>query len=438
MREQYERLPYPPRDPEHEKRMLHPTCAEHLDQLNFHCFGGSQDFKDAFRVLVAGGGTGDASVFLGEQLRATDAKITHLDVSGASLLVARERAAVRGLTNIEFVHGSLLDLRPASSGPFDYINCSGVLHHLHDPDAGMRALASVLKPTGVIGAMVYGLYGRTGVYQMQELMRRVNGVDRSMREQLENCKSMLASLPASNWFRRQREELVDLKAGDAGIYDLLLHSRDRAYTVDGVYDLAAAAGLRIFTFLKLNGGGQVDYNPDRHIKDPCLRETIASMSVRERQALAELISGDEIKHTFYCGRAQVEAPSFADEAMVPFLSLHFGARGDAHAALGAMIERQKKPEVVFDYAGREVRIKRTPNLPALFALIDGTRSIAEIVLAASSHATTRRERLLEEFGSLYVSMKNCDLMLLRTRQGHRPTPLVELQRRVVLRYIDRY
>jgi 2-polyprenyl-3-methyl-5-hydroxy-6-metoxy-1,4-benzoquinol methylase len=37
---------------------------------------------------------------------------------------------------------------------FDHIICTGVLHHLADPDAGLRALRSVLKPDGAMYLMI--------------------------------------------------------------------------------------------------------------------------------------------------------------------------------------------------------------------------------------------------------------------------------------------
>jgi 2-polyprenyl-3-methyl-5-hydroxy-6-metoxy-1,4-benzoquinol methylase len=43
-----------------------------------------------------------------------------------------------------------------------------VLHHLADPDAGLRALRSVLKPEGAIDLMVYARYGRTGISMLQD------------------------------------------------------------------------------------------------------------------------------------------------------------------------------------------------------------------------------------------------------------------------------
>ena len=78
------------------------------------------------RILVAGGGTGDATIFLGEQLHNHDAQIVHIDISEASIAVARRRAEIRGLKNIEWRHDSLLSLPALSLDSFDYISYTGV------------------------------------------------------------------------------------------------------------------------------------------------------------------------------------------------------------------------------------------------------------------------------------------------------------------------
>ena len=54
---------------------------------------------------------------------------------------------------------------------FDQIVCTGVLHHLHDPDLGLRSLRSVLMPNGAMQLMVYAAYGRAGIYMVQEYCR---------------------------------------------------------------------------------------------------------------------------------------------------------------------------------------------------------------------------------------------------------------------------
>lgn len=232
---QYEALPYPERDPADEKRRLLRTWLDDLPMVSHYGFGGRASFAEGLRVLVAGGGTGDATVFLAEQLRATKAEVVHLDFSRTSLELARRRVEARGLSNVRFVRESLLDLPALGLGAFDYINCVGVLHHLPDPDAGLAALLGSLAPDGALGLMLYGTIGRAGVYQMQELLRLAIGDEPELRKRIGRAREILAATPPTNWFRRGADLYADHRAGDAGLYDLLLHPRDRAYTVEEIF-----------------------------------------------------------------------------------------------------------------------------------------------------------------------------------------------------------
>lgn len=60
-----------------------------LPRVNAMLWGGRRTFGRTFRILDAGCGTGDATVFMAEQLCDTGARITSLDLSGASLEIAR-------------------------------------------------------------------------------------------------------------------------------------------------------------------------------------------------------------------------------------------------------------------------------------------------------------------------------------------------------------
>ena len=173
VRAQYEALPYPPRDPRDEAIRLITGTPSHILEINHYLFAGRLSFNRPFRALVAGGGTGDACIMLAQQLadRRCPGEVVYLDLSTASRAICEARAKARGLRNIQFLTGSLLDLPNMNIGLFDYIDCTGVLHHLPDPAAGMKALAAVLQPEGGVGVMLYGQYGRTGVYPLQEMLR---------------------------------------------------------------------------------------------------------------------------------------------------------------------------------------------------------------------------------------------------------------------------
>jgi len=63
--------------------------------------------------------------------------------------------------------------------------------------------------------------------------------------ELDLARRLLKQLPASNWFARNPFLRDHLNVGDAGVYDLLLHSQDRAYTVPELIELVGSAGLAI-------------------------------------------------------------------------------------------------------------------------------------------------------------------------------------------------
>ena len=146
VRAQYEALPYPPRDPRDEAIRLITGTPSHILEINHYLFSGRLNFMRPFRALVAGGGTGDACIMLAQQLadRRCPGEVVYLDISTASRQICEGRAKARGLRNINFLTGSLLDLPSMPIGQFDYIDCTGVLHHLPDPGrrharAGERA-----------------------------------------------------------------------------------------------------------------------------------------------------------------------------------------------------------------------------------------------------------------------------------------------------------
>ena len=80
-------------------------------------------------------------------------EIVYIDISEASLEIARARVAARNLMNVSFHRGSLLDLEKIAPGPYDYIDCCGVLHHLANPGDGLAALVDALDPEGGLGLM---------------------------------------------------------------------------------------------------------------------------------------------------------------------------------------------------------------------------------------------------------------------------------------------
>ncbi len=64
VRAQYEAYPYPERDPADEAKRLIVGSPSHLLEINHYVFGGRLDVSRPLRALIAGGGTGDATIML--------------------------------------------------------------------------------------------------------------------------------------------------------------------------------------------------------------------------------------------------------------------------------------------------------------------------------------------------------------------------------------
>src|SRR3954454_16280123 len=110
--EQYEALPYPRRDPREEAKRLIVGSPSHLREIDYWVFGATRPASTPLRALVAGGGTGDATIMLAQQMARLGraGPVTWLDRSAAALAIARGRAEVRGLSNIVWEQRSLLEL----------------------------------------------------------------------------------------------------------------------------------------------------------------------------------------------------------------------------------------------------------------------------------------------------------------------------------------
>ena len=421
VKSQYEAMPYPPCDPQNDKTRLVLTWLEDLPMINHYCFAGKQSFSKGFRALVAGGGTGDATIFLAEQLRGTDAEIVHLDMSHASIALAQERAKIRGLTNITWSHYSLLSLPALGLGQFDYINCSGVLHHLADPDLGLRVLLGAVKEGGAIGLMVYGTTGRTSVYQMQALMRMVNqsntGQELEDPRKIANTRDLLGSLPASNWFMASEGMFNDHKMGDAGIYDLLLHSQDRSYSVGELFDWLGERHGRHLAFSDVQRG-RAPYLPHMvmGVKPPAMATELRQLPLRRQYEMAELMIGNLITHSLYLLRNAACTAPYGDAAYIPFF-YHEPLTGEVVAQVFGSNKGQPF-RLNHQHSGVSLMVNPGKYGAKILGLIDGQKSFTEIFDAfragwQGQTAAPDNAALFADFAESYDTLNALERLLLR-------------------------
>jgi len=367
---QYETYPYPERDPKDEKKRLITGSPSHPLEIDHFVFGGKRDWSKPLRALVAGGGTGDALIQLSQVLTSAkrSAEIIYLDLSTASRGIAEERARIRGLNNITFVTDSLLNA--PEYGEFDYIDCCGVLHHLPDPQAGFDALAKALAPGGGLGFMVYAPYGRSGVYPLQEAFGTLLA-GLAPEERLKQARRIFKALPDSHPFKRN-PHLVDHNQGDAGFYDLLLHTQDQPFTVRRLAENLGEAGLVLSGFTQ---PGLYDPRPFLPENCPVPEDPVDAMAV------AEKLRGTTKVHVGYAVKSGREKKALAlgsDMALVPHLK---GVPADALARQIA-----KKGEVSLTPDVEKIRLSVPKAAAPLIAGVNGRNTLAEIAGSAGMGA----------------------------------------------------
>ena len=107
------------------------------------------------RILDGGCGTGQR--LLGAAQRFPEASFVGVDMTSASLAVARRLAEDNGIENVEFRQRDLLTLDMEDR--FDIVVSTGVLHSTEDPARGLANLLAHLTDDGVLVVWLYHSLG---------------------------------------------------------------------------------------------------------------------------------------------------------------------------------------------------------------------------------------------------------------------------------------
>lgn len=325
-------------DPSHAHRLLWPD----------------RPYQPDMDILIAGCGTNQAAVFAYTN---RGSKVVAIDISQPSLDHASYLKEKYALRNLEL---RLLPIEDAPSlGEFDLIVSTGVLHHLADPQAGLKALSRCLRPDGVVALMLYARLGRHGVELLQGVFREL-GL-RQDEQSLAMVKQALASLAATHPLKSDLAIAPDL-AFDAGLVDTFLHGRDRSYTTDGCRALLAAAGL-VFQdwFLKAPYYPPALTDPDnafyRAINELPPAEMFSTMERLRTQNACHFFLGCHAERSASSYRIDFAAPDAVD--YIPLMRYRCGVDGQEVYRPGW-------------------RLRLAPTQMAFIQHIDGDRTVRQI------------------------------------------------------------
>lgn len=172
------------------------------------------------------------------------AQITGVDLAQHNLRRARLHCLLHGRFNVRLEQGDFLD-PTVTPGPYHFIEAFGVLHHLDDPAAGMRALEQRLVPGGILRVMVYGRYARQEAESIRRAMRLLKVRD------VASIKRLLKRAAPDSRLRSYVDAAWEAK-NDSGLADLFLHPNVKTYRIDEFMEVVSQTGLKPLLFTHLD------------------------------------------------------------------------------------------------------------------------------------------------------------------------------------------
>jgi SAM-dependent methyltransferase len=340
-------------------------------------------------ILVAGCGTSQAAR---HALMEPDARVTAIDISETSLRHTRDLQHKHGLRNLR-LHRLAIERIGELGETFDQIVCTGVLHHLSDPDAGLKSLRNALAVDGAMHIMVYAPYGRAGIYMIQDYCRLLGiGVrDEELRDLGGTIQALSSDHPIAGVLKRAK----DFAQPDA-LADALLNPQDRAYSVPQLYDWLDRCGLKFGRWHE-----QAPYLPQcGAIGRSPHAARLAALPPRAQHAAMELLRGTIDRHSFVAYRddREREAQPIALEGgawrdFVPVrLPWLLSVKDRAPRGVSAVLINPSHtyPDLALFIDAAQER---------LLAAIDGERSVGEILHGAAG--TMRDEEGCKLFRRLW-------------------------------------
>lgn len=247
------------------------------------------------RIEVLDAGCGRGIGLIANAALNPDVHYVGIDLCNASLADAQVAVAHRRLTNVDVQEIDLMTLEGLSvpAGGFDLIYSSGVVHHLADPEGGLRKLGDVLSSSGVIVLMVYGTIGRRHIRRVQTALE--SWLDRGLplAQQLATARTFVQALAKSD-----DPECAFQAAAicpDAEFVDRYMHPNETDYDVPGLFDLIERAGLRF-----LGWQGSQAYSLDGVLEPGPVRDSIEALPERERFTVIEQIHQPKNHQLFLC------------------------------------------------------------------------------------------------------------------------------------------
>lgn len=357
---------------------------------------GARSVKADARIWVAGCGTNQAVI---TALNFPQARVIGSDIAAPSLEIARQSARSLGVTNLELRRQSINEVDDVEG--FDYIICTGVIHHNAEPSAALATLSRAIKKTGVIELMIYNRYHRLQTTAFQRVIQLLHGsgdvadfsrvLDLSRRAirgfslpgsaaPVMDVVGSAANQPAGGGARTESSMSALLQAcrdvSEVALADALFQPVEQSYTVESMSQMCEDNNLALVVpcvdqFDRTEG--RISWNTE--FADPVLREIYEALPDLSRWQITNLMAQERSPRLWFHVRRRDSPIAMASETQLcrEFLARRFvrtrtECRSFVRNEAGAYREALTQPFP---------RLQGDPRAQDFYRSFDDTRTMAE-------------------------------------------------------------
>ena len=238
VKDQYELNPYP-----RWRFISEGTKSNFLNILNNNIKPNKITSVNTFfstNVLIAGCGTGQQ---LENAITYENSNILAVDLSLTSLAYAKRKMQELNLNKIEFLHGDILNLVNINK-KFDVIECVGVLHHMENPEVGLKVLLDLLEPHGFLKLGLYSEISRKHIVAVRDKIKQKNfsSDDKDIR----NFREFIKKNKDNKSFQKLTYNYDFYST--SSVKDLIFHVQEKRFTLDKISKLLNSFNLEFLGF----------------------------------------------------------------------------------------------------------------------------------------------------------------------------------------------
>lgn len=190
------------------------------------------------RMLIAGCGTGRTATQTGYLF--PNVEITACDITLRSIAYAMRMAEEFGNEGVHFEQRDIMDL-DSMQKTFDFVECSGVLHHMADPAAGWKKLVSRLEPDGLMMICLYSTKAREDVKAVRDYI-----AERKIQPTAENIRKLRAEIIDTKGHPLERITRFRDFYTLSETRDLVFHIQETTYSLPEIRKIADDLGLELY------------------------------------------------------------------------------------------------------------------------------------------------------------------------------------------------